>query len=237
MAAPGWLSRSLADVPDGDRWLGPRERAVLAGLRLEHRREQWRLGRWTAKVAVGAWLGAPPEDVQVVAAADGAPEAWRAGRRAPLSISLSHRGGRAIAAVAGAGAVGCDLELEEPRSAAFVREWLSEPERAAVAAAGPVDGPSRVANLLWTAKEAAAKVRRGGLRLDVRAAAVHLDPPGAGGGDAGGWAPLRVEWPETAAGGVTCGWWRAEPGWLVTVAAEPAPGAPVHLDERGDRPR
>ena len=45
-----------------------------------------------------------------------------------------------------------------------MRDWLA-PEEQALAA-----GDSTAANLVWTAKEAAAKVRREGLRLDVRSA-------------------------------------------------------------------
>ena len=71
-------------------------------------------------------------------------------------------------------ALGCDLELIEPRSRAFVNDWLAPAERALVAAAG-AGRRDLVANLLWTGKEAAAKVRREGLRLDVRDAVVAPD--------------------------------------------------------------
>lgn len=216
--APGWLTRSLADVPAGDGWLGARERAVLARLRGK-RREDWRLGRWTAKAAVAAWLDVPIDRIEILAATDGAPEAWVDGRRAPLSVSLSHRAGRALAAVAPAPAtVGCDLELVEPRSGAFVREWLTEGEQHRLPLAGRARDVG--ANLLWTAKEAAAKVRREGLRLDVRHAEVEL-------GDGGpGWRTLGVAWPE---GGTTAGWWREGAGWVMTIAGAPAPAVPRRL--------
>ena len=61
MTAPGWLTTSAPEVPPGDAWLSARERAVLAGLRLAKRRDDWRLGRWTAKTAVAAWLGVDAE--------------------------------------------------------------------------------------------------------------------------------------------------------------------------------
>ena len=157
MTTPGWLSRCLADVPPGEGWLGPVERGVLRTLRTERRRSDWRLGRWTAKLAVGAWMSVAPESVEIVAAADGAPEAWLDGRRVPASVSISHRAGRALAAVGGAGAlVGCDLELVEPRSDAFVREWLGQAEWEMLAAR-PEGERALMANLLWTAKEAAAE--------------------------------------------------------------------------------
>jgi len=216
MAAPGWLTRSQADVPDGDEWLGAAERAVALTLRGK-RLQDWRLGRWTAKAAVAAWLGVPASRVEILAAADGAPEAWLDGARAPLSVSLSHRAGRALAAVAPAPAtVGCDLELVEPRSDAFIREWLSP---------GELAGRSRdvAANLIWTAKEAASKVRREGLRLDLRRAVVEL------GDDGTSWRPLLVAWPE---GGRTSGWWLEGDGWVMTIAGSPAPGVPRRLEVR-----
>jgi 4'-phosphopantetheinyl transferase len=89
--------------------------------------------------------------------------------------------------------VGCDLALVEPRSDAFVRAWLAPAEQAA-----PADERSRLANPLWTAKEASAKVRREGLRLDVRQAAARTGAPGTG------WRPLAVEW---AGGERMTGWW------------------------------
>ena len=218
MSELGWLSRTHADVPAGEAWLGPHERGVLAGLRVAKRREDWLLGRWTSKLAVSAWLDATPERVEVIAAPDGAPEPYLDREPAPVALSLSHRAGRALAVVADQpNSVGCDLELIEPRSDAFVREWLSPSEQALVAAAG--DGPARAANLFWTAKEAAAKARREGLRLDVRGAVAD---PGTARASAAGWHPLRVDWD----GATIAGWWRAEPDWVMAVAADPAPGEP-----------
>jgi 4'-phosphopantetheinyl transferase len=220
MTAAGWLTSWAAEVAPGDAWLSARERAVLAGLRLPKRRDDWRLGRWTAKAAVAAWLGVGSERVEVLAGADGAPDAWLDGAPAPVSLSLSHRAGRALAAVTDEpAAIGCDLEIVEHRSGPFVREWLAADEQAALAS---LDGAARdvAANLMWAGKEAAAKVRREGLRLDVRRAAVELGAAGAG------WRPLTVRWGE---GGTTAGWWCAGAGWVMTIAASPAPASPSRL--------
>lgn len=229
MDTPGWLTRSLAEVPADDAWLTPSERRVLTGLRFARRRADWRLGRWTAKAAVGHWLEMAPERIEILAAEDGAPEAWLDGAHAPVSVSLSHRGGRALAVVAGEGhSTGCDLELIETRSPAFVREWLSPCEQRRIVDCA--DGErALVANLIWTAKEAAAKVRREGLRLDVRRAVVNTS--GVGGPETDYWKPLRVDWPDTQQ--ATSGWWRVEPGWVMTVAGEPAPAPPAMLTGEG----
>ena len=194
---------------------------MLAGLRIDKRREDWRLGRWTAKAAVAAQLGAEPARIEILAAADGAPEAWLDGAPAPVSVSLSHRAGRAVAAVATPPAVvGCDLELVEPRSPAFLREWLTADEQALVAQQAGAER-DRLANLLWSAREAAAKVRREGLRLDVRNAEVTL---GAGDGE---WQPFSVRWNDGAP--ATAGWVLGDPGWVMTIAGEPAPRRPSRI--------
>jgi 4'-phosphopantetheinyl transferase len=229
MDAPGWLSHCLADVPASDDWLGAAERCVLAGLRMERRRSDWRLGRFTAKAAVGTWLSVPAERVEILAARDGAPEAWLGRERAPVSVSISHRAGRSLAVVAPTpDVVGCDLELVQARTRAFVREWLAPAEQGLLAAYGEANR-ARLANLAWTAKEAVAKVLREGLRLDVRHAVVA---PADADGPEGPWRALRVDWDDGAE--TVTGWWRAEPGWVMAIAGRPAPGPPLRLDAEGE---
>lgn len=217
-----WLIRSLADVPAGDGWLSARERRTAARLRVARRRRDWRLGRFTAKAAVAAFLSVAPERVEILAAPDGAPEAWIDGERAPLSLSISHRAGRSLAAVAAApDVIGCDLERVEPRSGAFVRDWLAPAEQGLLAARGEHER-DLLANLVWTAKEAAAKVRREGLRLDVRCAVVA---PAQVGGEGDDWRAVSVTWADRRA--QTSGWWRTEPGWVMTIAGDPPPARPA----------
>ncbi|MGA9857389.1 MAG: 4'-phosphopantetheinyl transferase superfamily protein [Solirubrobacteraceae bacterium] len=207
-----WLTRSLADVPDGDAWLGASERAALSLLGIEKRRLDWTLGRYTAKVALCGWLGVDPWRVEVLAAPSGAPIAHLDGRRLDIAVSISHRAGRALAVVAApAIAVGCDLELIEPRSAAFVREWLAPAEQTRVNDA-PSDEQPGLANLFWSAKEAATKARGEGLRLEVRHAQVMLGEPDPGAEE---WHPLHVDWgPESER---DHGWYRTDASWVMTV--------------------
>jgi 4'-phosphopantetheinyl transferase len=231
MAEVGWLTRSPADVPASREWLGPGERLALGAIRFPRRRADWLLGRWAAKAAVASRCGATAERIEVIAAPDGAPEALLDGEPAAVALSLSHRAGRALAVVGDRRSrLGCDLELVEPRSDAFVAEWLAPEERALVAAAAPADA-ARLANLLWSAKEAAAKARREGLRLAVRdaVAAPGRLPPRPD----GEWRRLSVRWANE--GLVAGGWWREEPGWVFCVVAEPAGPTPVRLTARRRR--
>ena len=108
MDAPGWLSQLSADVPAGDEWLGDNERLMLARLHVAPRRASWRLGRWTAKAALAVWLGVPPSRVEVLAAPDGAPQVCLNEAPVAVSLSLSHRGGRALAVRSGGGGAAAD---------------------------------------------------------------------------------------------------------------------------------
>lgn len=179
MSPPSLLLISAADLPADPGWLHPAAAARAAALRTERRRRDHLLGRYAAACLLARHLGLPTTDLRRLdlrPAPDGAPEPWLDGRPLALSLSISHREGHAAAAIAPAGiGVGVDLERIEPRSAAFLDQWLW-PEEAATVRASP--DPALRANLLWSAREAALKVLRTGLRLDPRA--VRLELPGEG---------------------------------------------------------
>ncbi len=214
----GWLIVEESGIPRDDSWLTPAERLHLATLRFAPRRASWRLGRWAAKRAVSAFLGGPAlESLEIRAAPDGAPEAFVDGEPAPAVLSLTHRDALAACAVAPPGvALGCDLERVEPRSEAFVRDYFTNAERAWVESS---QDPTLAANLIWSAKESALKALREGLRLDTRSVEVRLPA----GDPAEGWNPLEVRYP--AAGRIFHGWWRREGDCVLTLAADPPPGA------------
>ena len=78
-----WLIRTLADVPENADWLSGDERATLAGLRFAKRRDDWLLGRWTAKNAICAYQTGGNfalSSLEIRAAEDGAPEAFLDGK-------------------------------------------------------------------------------------------------------------------------------------------------------------
>jgi len=192
-------------------------------MRFAKRRNDYLLGRFTAKRAVASRLGlgedaASLARIEVSNAEDGAPELRLGGEPAPLAISLTDRAGWGVCALAEAGLqLGCDLELVEPRSEGFVRDYLTPAERARVVRADAGEPRHEVANLIWSAKESALKVLRTGLRRDTRSVEVTL-----GEGEAQlGWWPLSVE---LAEGGKMPGWWRRfGPFVLSLVAGHEAP--------------
>ncbi len=220
-----WLEQTESDVPPANDWLGPAERERCSAFRVAKRRTDWRLGRWTAKCALAAYLDYPRElaDIEIQAAPSGAPEAFLLGQPAPATISLSHRGGSAICAVAPAGvALGCDLESVEPHSDSFLADYFTEREQMLAASVSGEDRDWLVA-LLWSAKESALKALGTGLRLDPRATAVTPEL----GFEPGGWSPLRVD----CGDGTFSGWWQWSGVLVRTMVGAPAPGIPSALEE------
>ena len=167
-------------MPASGDWLSPAESARLAGLRFPKRRSEVRLARWAAKQAVARALDLGDDAgtlarVEIRAARTGAPVAFVGEEPAPLAVSMTDRADWAVCVVAPAGlAVGCDLELVEPRSDLFVRDWFTPGEQRLVAGADSGDERHLIANLVWSAKESALKVLQTGLRRSTRSVEVDV---------------------------------------------------------------
>ncbi len=166
-----WLERTEADLPTDNDWLSASEAASLNGMRFAKRRDDWRLGRWTAKRAVATYL-ILPSDRQILAGIEirpmpsGAPEVFIANQPAAVTVSLTHRAGAAACAIASSGvALGCDLEVIEPRSEAFIADYFTAEEQQLIQRMSATERP-RLLALLWSGKESALKALRTGLRLE-----------------------------------------------------------------------
>jgi 4'-phosphopantetheinyl transferase len=199
-----------ADRPVKLDWLARGELDRAAAMAVPWRREDFLLGRWAAKRLVSSVLGcAPGPAMEIRAAASGRPEAFLDGHPLRLSLSISHRERLALAAVDDAGKpLGADLEAVEARSDAFVRDYFTASEIAAVAAGEP----DLMANLIWSAKESALKALGVGLTVDTRDVEVELAP-----GRGAGWRAFRLhgatEWG---------GWWRREGARILTLVGASA---------------
>ncbi len=215
-----WHSAGEEEIPAGMEWLSAQERERAGRMRYAKRRTDFLLGRYTAKSALLAALElAAPGDVQALTrveignAADGAPDPRVDGQAAPLSISMTDRAGWAVCLCGPPGrSLGCDLELIEPRSERFIRDYLTAREAEAVFAepAGPARDLS--ANLLWSAKESGLKVLRTGLRRDTRSVEITH-----GSGTLQGWREITL----TVDGRrVFPGWWQRFGDFVLTVAAD-----------------
>lgn len=243
-----WVEQSAGDVPTEDDWLSAREQSVLGDMRIPKRRADWRLGRWTAKHAVAAYLEFPADAVSLATieirqSASGAPATFFQGTPANLSISISHRAGIGACAVAAPGTMlGCDLELIEPHSDAFIADYFTDDERVMVAQT-PAADRTCIAALIWSAKESALKALGMGLRLDTRCVSVVLsghprekageprkprpDPSvSALPNTTADWSPLRVCHADHQ---TFYGWWRSAGNLLRTVVTTPPTSPPTVL--------
>jgi 4'-phosphopantetheinyl transferase len=213
-----WLSQGMADVPAAEDWLSPREAAWIVRMRFAKRRSEFRLGRWTAKKALALYLSrslrtADLRAIEIDRAPDGAPAPLVDGQPATAYVSMTDRADQAVCVVGPSSVrLGCDLELVEERSDAFLADFLTAEERRLVAGARDLDERHMLANLIWSGKESALKVLRTGLRRDTRSVAVSL-PDGA---PVDGWQPLSVRALE---GPVFPGWWRRYGRFVLTTAA------------------
>ena len=185
-----WLEQTEADVPAENQWLSAREMCSLHCMRFAKRRNDWRLGRWTAKRALAACLNLPSDpsalaNIEIRAAPSGAPEVYLLNQKSSVTISLSHRSGTALCAVALSGtSIGCDLEMIEARSKAFTADYFTVNEQSLVEQT-PAEEQPLLVTLLWSAKESALKALHMGLRLDTTCLDVKfvdelLSPDGAG---------------------------------------------------------
>ena len=213
-----WLEQREADLPEGNDWLSASELIQLGTLRFPKRRADWLLGRWTAKLAVCAYLGRSTSHetlrvVEIHPAESGAPLVFVASEPARISISISHRDGVAMCAVAPPNTrLGCDLELIEAHSEVFIRDYFTEEEQRAIQAASEEDR-HRMATLMWSAKESALKALGVGLRADTRSVSVRVAEQTTA--DAN-WNALRVQMNDRPG---FEGWWNQSERLIRTIVA------------------
>jgi 4'-phosphopantetheinyl transferase len=239
VTAVWWLARGEDSLPADRGWLTPGEAARAAGMRYTKRRTEYLLRRLAAKHAVAAVIGWPVDGAALArieignapggapyVLVDGAPDGLIDGAPDGLAVSITDRAGWAVCLVGRAASqIGCDLELVEPRSAGFVRDFLTAAEQGYVAAQPDAEARDVAANLVWSAKESALKVLRTGLRRDTRSVEVTVHD-----GQAADWAALSVR---SAEGALFPGWWRRLGRFLLTVAAATPLPPPVALEDPG----
>jgi 4'-phosphopantetheinyl transferase len=230
-----WLIQTPADYsetglithPAG--FLHPVEQQKLAGFKIEKRRQDWLLGRWTAKRLMQDYLarttGQYPASSELVIAnsPDGAPFVSLSTangaqlRRLPLCLSISHSGDHALAALWAEAMVGTDIEQVERRPPSFVNTFFTEEEIAHLAL---LDDTLRAetTTIIWSAKESVLKAMRLGLRVDTRQ--VNCLPAFAT--DVSAWTLVRVRLAAPLAArlgdNVLSTWWRPYGAYVITLA-------------------
>jgi 4'-phosphopantetheinyl transferase len=229
-----WLIQSAQDLPNlaGGQtprgMLCPNEQRDLERLRVPKRRQDWLLGRFTAKRLLCEHLNRSQgielsfDSVEIRPRPSGAPQAFLRGLPLPLDLSISHSSGQSFCAICEDEGVriGADLETIEPRSPSFVADYFTDEERVAVRASEARLRDTLV-TVIWSAKEAVLKALQLGLTVDTRdICCLPLDWPARG----AGWHPLhlraRSDFSSTLRPGARLvGWWTVEGDRVRTLAA------------------
>lgn len=225
-----WLVQSAASYPgfpDGvvlDGVLHPREQTKFASLKTEKRRQDWLLGRWTAKQLIGAVLaqetGERPllDTIEVQNGAMGEPIV---NCQSLLTLSISHSNAHAFCAVVEKPdwPLGADIERIEARSEAFVTDYFTKEEcRLVERWAGEMRNVAVTA--VWSAKEAVLKALHLGLTVDTRSVACMIEPLGE---RPLTWTPFTIhcdntKLPQTAP--ALTGWWRTYENFVLTLVIQ-----------------
>lgn len=219
------LEQREEDVPESNDWLGVRERDHVRTLNFLKRRTEWRLGRWTAKCAIAALQDIPLDPdllatIEICPAPSGAPRLFLHGVPASVTISLSHRTGMAACALTSTAVrLGCDLEVIEPHSAAFIADYFTVEEQDLIERVASSER-CRLVAMLWSAKESALKALEEGLRRDTRSVAVQ--PTNLSVGES--WSSLQVK---SVEGDIFYGWWRQIGAMVQTVVADHPLSLPI----------
>lgn len=214
-----WLLQSDQDPtePPG-AFLSEKEQARFECLRFFKRRNEWLLGRWTAKKLVQAVLRRDSglvvsrEAIEIFNGPDGAPRVYLEGEPLALELSISHSHGCAVCAV-DTGCLGADLEWIEARSDGLVNDFFTVGEQAQVNAV-PRAQRDLLVTAIWSAKEAVLKALRKGLTVDTREVEIRIPSVEQGLND---WKPfefcLHIE-----NSMLLRGWWRQWDGFVLTLA-------------------
>ncbi len=203
--------------PAAEHWLSGREREVLDALNVPKRRQDWQLGRWTAKNALARSPLTPPrpmEEWEILAAADGAPEAWLDDEPAGVTLSLSHSHGQCLCAIGPPDLrMGCDIERIEQRSRVFEETFFTDAE---IQLMRGQDDRGLMATLIWSAKESVLKALRTGLRSDTRRIRIEAIEPSV----SEGWS--RFQAIDAQCGDRFGGSWRTRGKMLMAITADQA---------------
>ncbi len=210
--------------------LTPREARRLPKFKTDKRRQEWLLGRWTAKRLLLAASGLAGDELHLLQSLaiendrQGAPyAAWEPpydSNEVPYDLSVSHSHEHAFCALMNRaeGRIGADIEWIEPRHAGFCDEYFSSRENSLVRR---VPGHEKDAYItaVWSAKESILKALHLGLTIDTRSLTCKIDP---GSTSIGHWNQfdivLNPSLSRYSPGATWIGWWQRRENFILTIA-------------------
>ncbi len=224
-----YLEQRMTDLSDGDDWLSSAERLILNSFQVAKRRSDWRLGRWTAKRAISAYLGWSKEqlrDIEIRSLPSGAPVATVPGRAVAPEISISHSSNICMCVVGAPGIwIGCDIEKLEIRSQSFIDTFFT-PDEGATLQPLSTNEKTTLANVIWSTKESYLKSTRAGLTRDTREVNTSLPAPFKWEirlAKRGTWLPIWI----LDRNMTSVGYWRLTAGFVESVCHREAPIASI----------
>lgn len=224
-----WLLQHKENLPQDDDWFSGREKLLLSVMKFPKRRGEWRLGRWAAKQLLHSYFKLIDNsdhelsDLEVLPTEDGSPQVFLSAKPYPVNISISHRANIGFCVLnPGNSTIGCDLELIEERSDAFVTDYFTFEEKLKVIVATDEDKPL-IANLIWSAKESVLKALRQGLKSDTRSVLIDLDD-----------LEIKMGWNEIKARSIEFdkdfyGWWQSRGNYILTIFSSEITEMPTDL--------
>lgn len=155
-----YLVVETKDTPKAEDFLTPFEIKQFEKFEVSKRAQEWLAGRYAVKKLASEFFTFPMTKMQVKNAQSGAPVLQVEGGN-QLTVSISHRGDYAAAAISLTGdLIGIDLEEIEPRPKGWADEYFFKEE---VAANTPV-----YLTELWAKKEAVLKLLQIGLTVPTK---------------------------------------------------------------------
>ena len=221
--------QAVLEVPG---FLSPSELQKYSTFRFPKRRDEWLLGRWTAKTLVHslpAYQHYSLDQIEIHNTQEGAPYLQLPDRATPAEcLTISHSGNLALCAIA-TGLdlqVGTDLEKVEARTETFILDYFTPSERQLVKNY-PAETRAMVVTLIWSAKESMLKALGVGLRRDTRMVEVRgLNGITPARKDHGKWQKIQIG-EQPASDRAWAAWWQRRDPFVLTLAGFAATPAKI----------
>ena len=210
-------------VLEAQEVLSPFELQKYSTFRFPKRRDEWMLGRWTAKRlmhSIPDYQHYGLDQIEIRNTPQGAPYLQLPERATPAEcLTISHSGNLALCALStGLNLrIGIDLENIEGRTETFVLDYFTHAERQLVNKV-PVEARAEVVTLIWSAKESMLKALGTGLHRDTRSVEVRsLNGLRHSGTDHGNWQKIQVR-EQPSGERAWSAWWQRRDPYILTLA-------------------